>query len=339
MNKITIAKYILPTLFFALMHTDIFAQILFLKTSIKDAFAQAKIENKSVFIEIYADGCHHCEAFKKTFSGNKAVGDFYNKKYISYQVEVNSEEGRQFRKDMNIYVMSTPLMTFWSSDSTLLSILPAGDEQNNEQGILEFGRKALEPQYQWETQKKAFHDGENYPNFLINIAYLARYTSDTLLNLAAMKKYAAYLSSENFRDDGFIVIQKVLMDDENLLFLYCVNHLDEYQSKYGEKAVNEALENIVMFSLYSSRGANYSISKLEFMKTVLRKIGIDENSVRGRFLMAEAKLLLKSGNKELVKQKFIEYVSNAPKISKEELEFIKKYLSENQINTNWLNEY
>jgi hypothetical protein len=121
--------------------------------------------------------------------------------------------------------------------------------------------------------------------------------------------------------------------------LNCVNHLDEYQSKYGEKAVNEALENIVMFSLYSSRGANYSISKLEFMKTVLRKIGIDENSVRGRFLMAEAKLLLKSGNKELVKQKFIEYVSNAPKISKEELEFIKKYLSENQINTNWLNEY
>jgi thiol-disulfide isomerase/thioredoxin len=332
-------KLLLATLIIAVAHFNAFSQVQFLKSSIQEAFIKAKTENKAVFIEIYADGCHHCEAFEKTFSGNKAVGDFYNKKYISYQFEVNSEEVRQFRKDMNIYVMSTPLMTFWSTDSTMLSILPAGDEQNNEQGILDFGEKALEPQYQWEAQKKAFHGGENYPNFLINIAYLARYTSDTLLNLAAMKKYAEYLSSENFRYDGFLVIQKVLMDDENLLFMNCVNHLDEYQSKYGRKVVNEALENIVMFSLYSSRGSNYSISKLEFMKTVLRKIGMDENSIRGRFLMPEARLLLKSGNKEQVKQKFIEYVRTAPKLSKEELEFIKKYLSENQISTNWLNEY
>lgn len=329
-------KLLLATLFIVVAHFNAFSQVQFLKSSIQEAFLQAKKENKTVFVEIYADGCHHCEAFKKTFDTNKAVGEYFNRNFISYQVEVNSEEGRKFRKEMNIYVMSTPLMTFWSVDSTLLSIVPAGDEQNNEKSILDFAKKALEPQSQWQTQKRAFYSGESSPNFLINLAYLARYTTDTLLNLEAMNRYAENLRMDNFKTDAFVVIQKVLMDDENALFIHCLNNLDEYYQKYGQKTVNEAIENIVMFSLYSSRAQNYNLSKLEFMKSVLKKIGIDERSINGRFLLTETKLLLKSGRKDQVNQKFKEYVKNNPKISKEEIGFIKKYLTENQIDAEWL---
>ena len=310
-------KLLLATLIIAVAHFNAFSQVQFLKSSIQEAFLKAKKENKAVFVEIYADGCHHCEAFKKTFDSNKKVGDYFNQNFVSYQVEVNSEEGRKFRKDRNIYVMSTPLMTFWSADSTLLNIVPAGDEQNNENGILEFAKKALEPQSQWQTQKKAFYSGENNPNFLINLAYLARYTSDTLLNLEAMNRYAAYLSLDNFKNDAFVVIQKVLMDDENALFMHCINNLEEYYQKYGEKTVNDAIENIVMFSLYSSRAQNYNLSKLEFMKLVLKKIGVDERSINASFLLSETNLLLKMGQRGQVIQKFQNYINSNQKISKE----------------------
>ncbi len=74
------------------------AQIAFTPKSIAAAFEQGKAMGKPVFIEIYADGCHHCEAFKRTFDTDKTVGAFYNQNFISYQVEVNSEELIDTRK-------------------------------------------------------------------------------------------------------------------------------------------------------------------------------------------------------------------------------------------------
>jgi thioredoxin-related protein len=321
------------------LQSSTYAQVQFSDTSIKKSFEKGRNENKAVFIEIYADGCHHCEAFKKTFDTNKNVGSFFNSNFVSYQVEVNSVEGRKFRKDMNINVMSTPLMTFWSADSTLLSILPAGDEQNNELAILDFGKRALDPKSQWKTQKSAFHQDENDPNFLINLAYLARYTSDTLLNIAAANKYTTILSLDNFKNDGFLVIQKVLMDFDNPLFLYCINNLELYYSKYGQKEVNTAIENIIMFSLYSSRADNFGLSKLEFMKSVLAKIGIEKKAILGRFLLIEAKALLKLDKKQEVLLKFKEYAKSKIKVEKEELGFINAFLTKNLIETDWLNEY
>ena len=102
-------KYII--LLTILISQSSFAQIKFNKTSIKASFEQAKREHKAVFVEIYADGCHHCEAFKATFDANKAVGEFNNQNFVSYQVEVNSEEGRKFRAERNIYVMSIAHLT------------------------------------------------------------------------------------------------------------------------------------------------------------------------------------------------------------------------------------
>ena len=153
-----------------------------------------------------------------------------------------------------------------------------------------------------------------------------------------MNRYAAYLSLDHFKNDSFVVIQKVLMDDENALFMHCINNLEEYYQKYGEKTVNDAIENIVMFSLYSSRAQNYNLSKLEFMKSVLKKIGVDERSINASFLLSETNLLLKMGQRGQVIQKFQNYINSNQKISKEEIEFIKKYLTNNKISAEWLTE-
>jgi thioredoxin-related protein len=88
----------------------------FFKGTLKSAFALAQAQNKPLFVEIYAIGCPHCENFKKTFDANAKVGAFYNKTFINYQLEVNSPEAKAFRQKHNIYVLSTPLMSFWDKD-------------------------------------------------------------------------------------------------------------------------------------------------------------------------------------------------------------------------------
>lgn len=332
----------LTVLFTFLFNLTLQAQIAFTPKSIEKAFEQSKATGKPVFVEIYADGCHHCEAFKHTFDTDRAVGEFYNQNFISYQVEVNSEEGMKFRKDMNIYVMSTPLFTFWDVDSTLLSIVPAGDEQNNTTSLLQIGNNVQDPAMQWESQKAAFRAGKSESNFLINLGYLARYAADTSLNIAAMQRYAQQEQSQGFSGDYFLVLQKVIIDDENPLFLYALNNLDAMFKKHGQEEVNRTMENIVMFSLYSGRAANFGASKLAFMKMTLTKIGIDNRSIAARFLLTETKYYFRAGNDQKAIEIINDFFADVENPRPEEIDFIKKYVHENTQNKdlisqlNWL---
>lgn len=318
-------------LFFTLLATQTLnAQVkgvAFVKTSLKNAFEIAKKQNKSVFVEIYAIGCPHCENFKKTFDTNPKVGAYYNQKFVSYQVEVNSPEGRAFRQKHNIYVVATPMMTFWDSNENLLHIQPAGDEQNNETYLKSLADRATDPTKNTASYKSYFEQGVQEDNFLIEYGYTCRMTCDTAQNIAAMNTFAQKQASTGFQNPiNFLVLQKVIIDDENPIVKHIVNNLDTYYAKHGKKEVVSAVENVVMYSLYCSRANNYSVEKLAEMKETLRKIGIDKQSIAGRFLLAETKALFKANQPEKAIDIIDEFYKGVKNIDKKDAEFIEKYV-------------
>jgi thiol-disulfide isomerase/thioredoxin len=319
------------TLFVILLLTQtISAQtkgIRFVKTSLKNAFELAKKQNKPVFIEIYAIGCPHCENFKKTFDTNPNVGAYFNQRFISYQVEVNSPEGREFRKQHNIYVLSTPMMSFWSPDETLLHIQTSGDEQNNEASLKDMANRAIDPAKNSASWKIYFEQGVQEDNFLIEYAYMCRMICDTTQNIAAMNTFAQKQQSSNFQNPvNFLVLQKVVIDDENPLVKHVVNNLEAFFAKNGKKEVIATIENIVMYSLYSSRASNYSVGKLTEMKETLHKIGIDKQSIAGRFLLAESRALFKANQPEKAVEVISEFYKGVKTIDKKDADFIEKYV-------------
>ena len=95
-----------------------------------------------------------------------------------------------------------------------------------------------------------------------------------------MQRYAQQEQENGFPGDYFLVLQKVVMDDENPLVLHSLNNLETYYANHGKEEVNAALENIIMFSLMSSRAATFGASKLAFMKVALAKIGVDQQSIK-----------------------------------------------------------
>ena len=301
--------------------------IKFVKTSLKNAFEIAKKQNKPVFVEIYAIGCPHCENFKKTFDTNPNVGAYFNQKFISYQVEVNSPEGREFRTKHNIYVLSTPMMSFWDKDEKLMHIQVSGDEQNNEKSLKEMADRAVDSTKNSASWKNYFQQGVRDDNFLIEYGYMSRMICDTTANIAAMNAFAEKQQSTNFQNPiNFLVLRKVIIDDENPLFKYVVNNLEAYYAKYPKQDVVSTVENTVMYSLYSSRANRFSLEKMAAMKETLRKIGIDKQSIAGRFLLPETKVLFTTNQPE----KAIELIDNFYKglktIDKKDGEFIEKYV-------------
>ncbi|PWK24447.1 thioredoxin-like protein [Arcicella aurantiaca] len=319
------------TLFIAILLTQTLqAQIKgvsFVKTGLKSAFEIAKKQNKPVFIEIYANGCPHCENFKKTFDSNPKVAAYYNQRFVSYQVEVNSPEGRALRQKHNIYVVATPTMTFWDKDENLLHIQPAGDEQNNEAYLKTMADRAVDPTKNTASYKGYFEQGVQEDNFLIEYGYMCRMICDTTHNIAAMNAYAIKQEAAGFSNpSNFLVLQKVVIDDENPLFKHVVNNLESYYAKYGKKDVVSTVENIVMYSLYCSRASNYSLEKLATMKENLRKIGVDKQSIAGRFLLIETRALFKANQPEKAIDLIDEFYKAVKNIDKKDAEFIEKYV-------------
>ena len=301
--------------------------IKFVKTSLENAFEIAKKQNKPVFVEIYAIGCQHCENFKKTFDTNPNVGAYFNQKFVSYQVEVNSPEGREFRKKHNIYVLSTPMMSFWDKEENLMHIQVTGDEQNNEKSLKEMADRAIDSTKNSASWKNYFQQGMRDDNFLIEYGYMSRMICDTTANIAAMNAFAEKQQNTNFQNPiNFLVLQKVIIDDENPIFKHVVNNLDAYFAKYPKNEVVSTVENTVMYSLYSSRANNFSLEKMAEMKETLRKIGIDKQSIRGRFLLPETRILFNANQPEKAIELINDFYKGLKTIDKKDGEFIEKYV-------------
>lgn len=80
------------------------AGIHFTEMTFQEALAEAKKENKLIFIDIYATWCGPCKKLKKyTFSDEK-VGTFYNDNFINISFDGEQNEGLNV---MNKYHLSS----------------------------------------------------------------------------------------------------------------------------------------------------------------------------------------------------------------------------------------
>lgn len=290
-------KRLLSALFILCSFSQIYAQkgVAFLTGgNLRTVFDVAKTQNKYVFLEAYAPTCHVCNAFKPTFE-NAQVGNFYNQNFVSYKLDMTSAEATAFLQKQKIYIPSTPTLLFFDKNVKLIHIAVMGEQFNTPQVLVDAASKALSPQNRSTAYKASFLAGNRDNNFLIEYANFARITKDTAQNIAAMDAYFRQIPKKQLASNtSFLVLQKLVMSDENGLFKYLITHLTEFYGKFDKKDVNQAAENILMYSLYSSAGNRYSIAKVNEVKANLAKAGVNAQAIQGRVWMAEARAYFKA---------------------------------------------
>lgn len=257
--------------------------ILFRTSPIGEVFKAAKQAGKPVFVEIYSPTCHVCQSFMPTLE-NPRVGSFYNGKFISTRLDINDKATQAWIESRRLMVPSLPLFLYFDPSQSLIHFAMSN---NSPEEVIRHGTDALTPSARSLSMKARFEAGQRATGFLIDYGMFARVTRDTATNINVMEEYARQQPASTYAGNtNWLALQKLVMDMDNPLFQYMMGHLAEYK-QYDREQVKNVAENILMSSLYSSRGVNYSSAKVLQVKQQLIQIGIDPKVATNRTLLPE----------------------------------------------------
>ncbi len=126
--------------------------------------AEAKKENKKIFIDFYTKWCGPCRAMAQNVFPLPAVGEFYNKYFINYKVDAEVGEGPALAKQYE--VKGFPTLTFTDAEGTPIyegTSIGASDEA----GFLRLGRLALGMEEKtWAWYEEEYKKGNRKTEFL-----------------------------------------------------------------------------------------------------------------------------------------------------------------------------
>lgn len=92
--------------------------IQFFKGTFKEALAEAKAQNKPVFIDIYAVWCGPCKWMTANTFTNREAAKFYNDNFINYKIDAERGEGPYVARKYGI--RGYPTLLYLDGDGQVL---------------------------------------------------------------------------------------------------------------------------------------------------------------------------------------------------------------------------
>ncbi|MBT9484492.1 thioredoxin fold domain-containing protein [Sediminibacterium sp.] len=85
--------------------------IQFIEPDWSKALAEAKKQNKLIFLDAYASWCGPCKMLKRNTFPNKDAGEFFNKNFISIAIDMEKGDGPALGEKYRVNVYPTLIIT------------------------------------------------------------------------------------------------------------------------------------------------------------------------------------------------------------------------------------
>ena len=111
----------------------------FFKGTWKELLAEAKKQNKPIFVDVYTTWCGPCKQMAKEAFSNKAVGELLNANFVNYQLDAEKGEGVNVAKQYTVTGYPTSLYLTAAG-----SVLSRNEGYGNVTYFIRDANKALE---------------------------------------------------------------------------------------------------------------------------------------------------------------------------------------------------
>lgn len=269
-------------------------------STLSNALQQARQQNKLVFLEVYLNGCPHCEALAPVLT-DKRVGDVFNPKFVSLKIEANSPESKQIQQQKGLTYPEFPLFFFFDSNGRLLHQASPIEKPNRAEFVEEVNRharEALDPAKRSSNYASRFAKGDRELMFLINYGKYARATKDTtrLMEIGNLLARSMTKPADLESQMGFYVIQRLIVDYKNPIAQYYFKNLANYKSKYKADDIKNAGEMVLFSTLYGKRTNQLSSAEVVQIRQEMIKLGTPADVAAGRTLLKELEAYFREKN-------------------------------------------
>jgi hypothetical protein len=250
-------------------------------------FQRAAKEKKPILLEAFLPTCPHCLAYDKTLR-SPIIKNYLDKNFLAYQLDLSKRENGLFLRQHKIFIPSTPSFIILSPEGKTWHVEIMGEELNSVPGILKTLQIATDPKLRDAAKLVRYQQGEREQDLLLSTAFYTRVTMDTTQNIAIVNDYAKAELAENYGSElNFLLIQKAMLDSDNPIFSYFINHLPSYYAKYDSAMVKQMAENTLMASIFASRARKYTPARIQSIKNDLALLGIPAKQIAMRFIVLE----------------------------------------------------
>lgn len=225
--------------------------------------AQAKKQDKLIFVDAYTTWCGPCKWMAKNVFPEQEVGNFYNENFVNAKIDMEKGEGILFAKAYD--VRAFPTFLFIDAKGNLVH------QSLGSREVAEFvalGEAAQDPDQQVGTLKAKFEEGNREPEFLKNYA--------TALNNSGLKGAEEVASL-------YLESQKDWLTAENISFIFEQSPYDmnadlykfikDNRAAFSQEIGQEEVDNKLKYGIQSSLRKNKDITPAEIESVFMEVFG------------------------------------------------------------------
>lgn len=176
--------------------------IKFFTGSWQNVLAEAKRQNKPIFVDVYTTWCGPCKQMAKEAFPDAKVGEKFNTSFVNYQIDAEKGEGRDIAKKYAVAAYPTSLYVLPDGSQIQRTVGYGGIK-----GMLEQANQALvaanDPN-PLSAMEKQYKDGKHDPEFLA--AYLQKRATIDMPNDEALNAYLKTVPEAEWSTDKNIAL-------------------------------------------------------------------------------------------------------------------------------------
>ena len=231
--------------------------------------AQAKAENKHIFVDAYTTWCGPCKWLSKKIFPQKKAGDFFNEKYVSFKLDMEKGEGLDFAKKNK--VKAYPTLVYFNPQGEMVHKTVGAYPADK---LIETASDALDTDKQAYTLMKKFEKGERGNKFLKNYIVALDAAYEDFGKPTAI--YLKQLGKKNWaKKDNWKFIRKFVRSSSSNAFEYVLEKQKKFAKIDSKENVDKYIAQVLTFDTHRIARSKDKNKLASFKKKLQKVFGKD----------------------------------------------------------------
>lgn len=211
--------------------------IKFRPLTLQQALAEAKKENKLVFVHGFTDWCHYCKYMNDSVYTSKEVAELYNSTFICIKMDME-KEGKKINDNLKIHTY--PAFIFYDGNG---EVVHRAAGRRYKPTFIELANEAVDPRRQMRTFIQKYESETATPSevqFYFRMLETSGIDAQSFIDEYLMKQPDSTFTSPN----NWRIIYDIIKDPNMPAVNRILDKRKEFESKYTKDSLNNKIINL-----------------------------------------------------------------------------------------------